>query len=575
MSNFATAISRVVELSKQLDMIMTDTFEMVAKTFQGLEGVLSDELEALGAQQVQQGRRMVSFMGDKELMYRANFSLRTALRVLMPVYKFNSTDADDLYDQVKMFDWSSIMSENSTFSIDCTVYSETFRHSRFVTYRVKDAIVDYFMEKTGNRPSIRLNAPDYQFNVHISGNDVTISLDSSGEPLYKRGWRVAQTDAPINEVLAAGIIKLSGWDGECNLVDPMCGSGTFLIEAALIAANINPGVYRKEYAFQKWPNYDAQLFEDIYNDDSGEREFNHKIYGYDILGKAVAATNANVKNAGLSQYIEVERVPLEEQVTAPEKGVLITNPPYGERLTSDELPQLYATLGNKLKKVYVGYDCWLIVGSNKELIDNLGLKASLHYPLLNGDIECELREYVIFDGSFDDMRRKGGSIKNPDFRASDKPTRVRRDHDDEQHRPFKRGDKGEQRHSDGRPGRDFKRGDRDFKRGDRDFKRGDRDFKRGDRRDDSQAKRRDFKRDGDRGVNPMRQQRRNEGDTHVYRTDRPYSEGDRRRTFSFHGPQLGEDKARPVFKGRRNGWKRRDADTGMGNDTGENNNSQE
>ena len=280
---------------------------MVAKTFQGLEGVLSDELVALGAQDVKQGRRMVSFKGDKELMYRANFSLRTALRVLKPIYKFTSTSADDLYEQVKCFDWSNIMSEDNTFSIDCTVYSDTFRHSRFVTYRVKDGIADYFMERSGKRPSIRLNAPDYQFNVHISGNEVTISLDSSGEPLYKRGWRVAQTDAPINEVLAAGIIKLSGWDGESNFVDPMCGSGTFLIEAALIAANINPGVYRQEYAFQKWPDYDADLFDEIYNDDSGEREFTHKIYGYDILGKAVAATNANVKNAGLRWSASLSR----------------------------------------------------------------------------------------------------------------------------------------------------------------------------------------------------------------------------------------------------------------------------
>ncbi len=532
---------------------MSETFEMVAKTFQGLEGVLSDELVALGAQDVKQGRRMVSFVGDKELMYRANFSLRTALRVLKPIYKFTSTSADDLYEQVKQFQWENILTEGNTFSIDCTVYSDTFKHSRFVTYRVKDGIADYFMERSGKRPSIRLNSPDYQFNVHISGNDVTISLDSSGEPLYKRGWRVAQTDAPINEVLAAGIIKLSGWDGESNFVDPMCGSGTFLIEAALIAANINPGVYRKEYAFQKWPDYDADLFDEIYNDDSGEREFTHKIYGYDILGKAVAATNANVKNAGLTQYIEVERKPLEDQETVPTKGVLITNPPYGERLTSDELPQLYATLGTKLKKVFVGYDCWLIMGMNKELIDNLGLKASLHYPLLNGDIECELREYVIFDGSFDDMRRKGGTIKNTEFRASDKPTYERRERDE-------------------RPRREFKRDDDKRERRDRDH----------DHRDRDHGKRREFKRDGDRGTNPMRRRhdgdrgtnpmrrRNDEGEGRTYRSERSFggneSREGRRHTFSFHGPQLGEDKERPIFKGRRNGWKRRDAETGDGND---------
>lgn len=543
---------------------MSETFEMVAKTFQGLEGVLSDELKALGAEAVVQGRRMVSFKGDKEMMYKANFCLRTALRVLKPIYKFTSTDADDLYEQVKQFAWEEIMTENSTFSIDSTVYSESFKHSRFVTYRVKDGIADYFMERCGKRPSIRLNSPDYQLNVHISGKDVTISLDSSGEPLYKRGWRVAQTDAPINEVLAAGIIKLSGWDGQSNLVDPMCGSGTFLIEAALIAANINPGVYRKEYAFQKWPDYDADIFDTIYNDDSGEREFAHKIYGYDILGKAVAVSNANIKNAGLTQYIQVERVPLEEQEVAPEKGVLITNPPYGERLTSDELPRLYATLGTKLKKVYQGYDCWLIVGSNKELIDNLGLKASLHYSLLNGDIECELREYVIFDGSFDDMRRRGGTIKNEGFRASDKPAPARRSGRGEGHREG--GRRGDDRSD--RRDRGFKRRDDhgDGRRDRRDYGDERREFKRRDDRGvNPMRKRRD---DGDRGVNPAR--RRDGDDAHVYRSERPYSEEGRdgegrdfkrRRTFTFHGPMLGEDKERPVFKGRRNGWKRRDAST--------------
>jgi putative N6-adenine-specific DNA methylase len=559
-TNFAPVFHAVWNNLNNFDMIMSETFEMVAKTFQGLEGVLSDELVALDAQDVKQGRRMVSFKGDKELMYRANFSLRTALRVLKPFYKFTSSDADDLYEQVKQYHWEDILNENSTFSIDCTVNSETFKHSRFVTYRVKDGIADYFMDRCGKRPSIRLTSPDYQFNVHINGNNVTISLDSSGEPLYKRGWRVAQTEAPINEVLAAGIIKLSGWDGESNFVDPMCGSGTFLIEAALIAANINPGVYRQEYAFQKWPDYDADLFEEIYNDDSGEREFNHKIYGFDILGKAVAATNANIKNAGLTQYIEVERKPLEDQEAAPEKGVLISNPPYGERLTSDELPQLYATLGNKLKKVYVGYDCWLIMGMNKELTDNLGLKASIHYPLLNGDIECELREYVIFDGSFDDMRRKGGTIKNSDFRASDKPTYSRRERSDESRREFRRGERGD-RHEGGRRERGERR----------------------ERRDGGFGRRRE---DGDRGVNPMRRRRedsdcgvnpmrkRDDG-SRVYRTERTFgtgAEGDnggresRRRTFSFHGPQLGADKERPVFKGRRNGWKRRDAVAGDGSE---------
>ena len=287
--------------------MMNDKFDMVAKTFLGLEGVLADELRALGAEDVAEGNRVVTFKGDKEMLYRANFACRTAVRVLKPFLTLQSTGADDLYEQLKTFDWEQLMTVNTTFAIDATVYSENFNNSRFVTYRVKDAIADYFNEKYGQRPSIRLTNPELRLDVHISGRDVTLSLDSSGEPLFKRGWRVGQTDAPINEVLAAGIILLSGWRGETDLVDPMCGSGTFLIEAALIGANIAPGVYRDSYAFQKWPDYDADLYDKVYNDDSAEREFTHKIYGSDIEGKAIAIARANVKNAGLIKYIELER----------------------------------------------------------------------------------------------------------------------------------------------------------------------------------------------------------------------------------------------------------------------------
>ena len=365
---------------------MSENFEMVAKTFQGLEGVLSDELQALGAQEVTQGKRMVSFKGNLETMYKANFCCRTALRILKPIYKFRSTDADDLYEQVRKFEWDTVLSTDKTFAIDTTVFSDVFRHSRFVTYRVKDAIVDYFQEKVGKRPSIRVSAADFVLNVHISADEVTISLDSSGAPLYKRGWRVAQTEAPINEVLAAGIIKLSGWDGQCNFVDPMCGSGTFLVEAAMIAANINPGVYRKEFAFQNWSDYDAELFDSIYNDDSQEREFKYKIYGSDVAVQAIAIAESNIKSAGVSKMIELKQRALADWEEAPEKGVVVTNPPYGERLKYQDINELYETLGKKLKFVFKGYDAWVI--SYGELTDLVGLRPSVNDPLINGDLEC-------------------------------------------------------------------------------------------------------------------------------------------------------------------------------------------
>ncbi len=543
---------------------MSEKFEMVAKTFQGLEGVLCDELKALGADEVTEGRRMVSFTGDKEMMYRANFCLRTALRVLKPIYKFKSSDADDLYDHVKAFDWESIMNVDSTFSIDATVFSDSFRHSRFVTYRVKDAIVDYFNEKCGKRPSIRLNSPDFRFNVHISDHDVTLSLDSSGEPLYKRGWREAQTDAPINEVLAAGIIKLSGWDGKSNFVDPMCGSGTFLVEAALIAANINPGVFRSDFAFQHWADYDSDLYETIYNDDSGERDFEFKIFGSDVSHKAIAIARANVKSAGVAKYVEIEQKPIQDYDSLPAegKGVLITNPPYGERLKLDDIENLYATLGEKLKRVFRGYEAW-VIASDEELIDQIGLKASVKYPLYNGEIPCELREYVIFDGAYNDLRRAGGTIKNEGFRRSEdkrgayKKRRDDRDRDDR--RPFKR---------------DFRRDDDNRDGDDRR-----RPFKRGFRRDDDDrngAGRRPFKRDF----------RRNDDDRPAagsFRTSKPYGErgrdeeGNQQDDAFWHSrefakkmlrgrkPSLGVENERPIVHGRRNGWKRRELNDGFDN----------
>ncbi len=252
---------------------MSETFEMVAKTLYGLEEILAEELLALGANDLQIGRRMVSFTGDKELLYKANFHCRTALRILKPIYHFKAKDADTVYKEVKKVEWEKFLSLDKTFAIDSVIYSEDFNHSKFVAYRTKDAIVDYFIEKFKKRPSVRVNNPDLYINIHISHNDCTLSIDSSGESLHKRGYRVDQTEAPLNEVLAAGMILKTGWKGESNFVDPMCGSGTLLIEAAMIALNIAPGIHRKEFAFQKWVDYDEELFDRIYNDESREREF--------------------------------------------------------------------------------------------------------------------------------------------------------------------------------------------------------------------------------------------------------------------------------------------------------------
>lgn len=400
-------------LLTRLYFVMNQKFEMVAKTFQGLEDVLAEELRALGADNVEVGRRMVSFEGDLGMMYKANMCCRTALRILKPIYKFIATDPDSLYEMVKEFDWEQILSLDETFSIDSVVNSDEFTHSRFVTYRVKDAIVDFFQDKygVGKRPRVRLEDADVALNVHISGERITLSLDSSGESLHRRGYRVAQTEAPINEVLAAGIILKSGWKGDRPFVDPMCGSGTFLIEAALIAANINPGVYRKDYAFEHWADFDRELFESLYNDDSNESEPQAMIYGADMSAAAIEIARKNIKSAGVAKYIDLQVKALSEWEEAPEGGILVTNPPYGKRLSIDDMNGLYDLLGRKLKFVFKNYQAW-VIGYKSEYFDAIGLAASSKTALFNGSLECELREYHIFDGKLKDFKAEGGSIRS-------------------------------------------------------------------------------------------------------------------------------------------------------------------
>lgn len=411
---------------------MENTFSMVAKTFKGLEPVLRDELLSLGAENVEMGTRMVSFEGDLELMYRANLCLRTALRILKPIEKFTANDPDELYDIVRDIAWEKYMTPQTTFAIDTTVNSEDFNHSRFVTYRVKDGIVDHFRDLQGERPSIRVTGYDLLFNVHIDGDRVTISLDSSGEPLSKRGYREEQTEAPINEVLAAGIILTTGWRGESDFADPMCGSGTFLIEAALIAANINPGIYRKGFAFEKWPDFDADLFETLYNDDSAERPFDFKIMGGDIDPEAVAIARKNIKNAQVDDMVTVELKAMADWTDNPEEGCLVMNPPYNHRLKQEDMTEMFRGIGNNLKRNFSGWNAW-IIGPDTEDFDNIGLKPSLKIPLLNGSLECSLREYVLFNGRYNDFRADGGTVKgfDEDFRRDREPKKMRRVTDDE------------------------------------------------------------------------------------------------------------------------------------------------
>ena len=389
---------------------MEQNFELIAKTFMGLEPVLAKELTQLGANDVKIGRRMVSFTGDKEMMYRANFQLHTAIRILKPIRHFKAKSADDVYEEIKKIDWTQYLENDKTFTVDSVVFSEEFRHSKFVSYKVKDAIVDQFREKTGKRPNISVANPDIRLNMHIAEDHCTLSLDSSGESLHRRGYRQESVDAPLNEVLAAGMILLSGWQGDTDFIDPMCGSGTLLIEAALIAKNMAPGLFRKEFAFEKWPDFDADLFDDIYNDESQEREFTHKIYGYDIDMKAVNTARTNVKAAGLSDVISVEQQDFKEFTQPQNKSIIITNPPYGERISTPDLLGTYRMIGERLKHQFKGNDAW-VLSYREECFDQIGLKPSIKIPLYNGSLECEFRKYQLFDGKLKDFRSEGGVVK--------------------------------------------------------------------------------------------------------------------------------------------------------------------
>lgn len=388
------------------------SFEMIAKTFYGLEEVLAEEIINLGGDDVEIGRRAVLFKGDKKMMYKANLHLRTALRVLKPVMAFKAKNADEIYETLRKFDWEEYMDVKQTFTVDTVLFSDIFKNSQYLTYRVKDAIADSFNAKYGKRPSVRLVNPDIYVHLHISNDMCTLCMDSSGESLHKRGYRVDQTEAPLNEVLAAGMLLLAGWKGQTNFIDPMCGSGTLPIEAALIALNIPAGIYRQRFAFQSWKDYDADLFDELYDEDT-QRPFEHKIYGSDISRQAIAIASKNVESAGLTKYIHLKAKAVQDIVTTVgNEGLLMTNPPYGERIKPADLMGLYKDLGERLKHVFAGYQAW-VLSYRKECFDNIGLRHSKRVHLMNGALECEMRLYEIFSGKMDGykMRKAHGKEK--------------------------------------------------------------------------------------------------------------------------------------------------------------------
>ncbi len=378
---------------------MSNNFKMVAKTLYGFEEILSRELRNLGAINVTPGVRNVSFEGDTGFMYKANLSLRTAVKIIKPIKHFKVRDEDDLYKEIYAMDWSPYLSEDDTFAIDATIYSDAFSHSLYVAQKTKDAIADSFRERKGRRPSVDLDNPDLRVNIHIHKDHCNVSLDSSGASLHHRGYRTATNIAPINEVLAAGLLLLSGWDGQCDFLDPMCGSGTIPIEAAMIACNIPPNINRKGFAFEKWKDFDPSLYEKIIESCLNKaREFPFSITGYDKAPSAVQKARENVANANLSDYIQIEQKNFFlSQKTSERHLHLLFNPPYGERLPV-EMEEFYTHIGNTLKRGYPGSDAWLIT-SNLEALKFIGLRPSAKIKVYNSHLESRLVKYAIYEGS--------------------------------------------------------------------------------------------------------------------------------------------------------------------------------
>ncbi len=378
---------------------MNNNFKMLAKTLFGFEEILAKELKDLGAINVVEGTRSVSFEGDTGFMYKANLCLRTAIKIIKPIRSFNVRNENELYRKVYAMDWHQFLSVDTSFAIDTTIKSDNFTHSLYVSQKVKDAIVDKFRDTDGRRPDVDVKFPDMRINIHIHNEQCNISLDSSGRSLHHRGYRTATNIAPINEVLAAGLLLLSGWKGQCDFLDPMCGSGTMLTEAAMIACNIPANINRKEFAFEKWEDFDEELFEKIIDVSLNKtRDFHFKIVGYDKAPSAVRKAQDNIENANLSEYITVERKNFFDTEKHTENQLhMVFNPPYGERLDID-MQDFYASIGDTLKQKYPGTDAWFIT-SNLQALKYVGLRPSRKIKVFNSHLESKLVKYVMYSGS--------------------------------------------------------------------------------------------------------------------------------------------------------------------------------
>lgn len=376
----------------------TDNLKIQIKTFFGLEEILAEEIRKLGGANVEVKNRAVNCEGDLGFLYKINYSARTALKILVPLLTFKAWDENRFYDKLYAFPWDEYMTVDQTFAIDTTIYSERFNHSQFISLKMKDAIADYFNFKFRKRPSVDTQNPDVKFHLHIDRELVTISLDSSGDPLFKRGYRKEQGEAPINEVLASGMLQLAGWDGKGNFLDPMCGSGTLLIEAAMIAMDLPAQTFRRTFGFQNWLNYDAELFNTIKEVRLNRvREFTGKIVGYDIDSDMLHASRINIEAAEMADVIEVKTQDFFNSKKELFPLLMVFNPPYDERIEIND-DEFYKKIGDTFKKNYPNTLAWLI-SSDLDSMKKIGLRPSRKIKLYNGKLECRFMQYEMYEGT--------------------------------------------------------------------------------------------------------------------------------------------------------------------------------
>ena len=393
-----------------------NTFQMIAKTLTGLEEVMAGELSNLGASQVKVVRRGVQFYGDQEVLYRANYLCRSALRIIKPIAVFKAINEDQLYKEVGKIDWTSMMGLHQTFAIDGITSYSNITHSKYLALKTKDAIVDQFRDKYGKRPNINRDNPDFAINIRLFRNEATISLDSSGESLHKRGYRVSTGPAPMNEVLAAGLVLLSGWDGSSAFVDPMCGSGTIPIEAALIAKNIPSGYFREDYSFKRSKDFDENLWEKVKKDATDNiKDTTHPIIGSDWSGRILTVAKENAESAGLLKTIKLETNFFNDLEKPADKGVIVMNPPYGERIKISDIARLYKDIGDTLKNNFEGYQAW-IISSNPDAFKHIGLRLSRNITIFNGPLECKYARFEMYEGTKKNKSEK--KEKQPEVRFS-------------------------------------------------------------------------------------------------------------------------------------------------------------